>query len=115
MREFMPARHRSALFVLPFALAASLPVRAAERWVPIGPEGGTIRALAADPRSPATLYAGTGAGVYKTKNGGVTWAQSPTLAEGVILALAIDPRRPSTLYATTGSLWKSVDGGARWR
>jgi len=84
MPALRPARHRSALLVLPLALVASLPVRAAERWVPIGPEGGTIRALAVDPRAPATLYAGTGgfgsAGVFKSTNGGVTWAQSPTLA-----------------------------------
>ena len=31
-------------------------------WTSIGPEGGIINALAIDPTTPTTLYAGTGGG-----------------------------------------------------
>jgi hypothetical protein len=35
-------------------------------WTSLGPPGGSVQALAADPTTPTTLYAGTGgAGVYK--------------------------------------------------
>ena len=43
-------------------------------WTSIGPEGGIIHALAIDPVTPATLYAGTSSGgVFKSKNGGGSW------------------------------------------
>src|SRR5439155_25034317 len=43
-------------------------------WASNGPEGGGIRALAIDPRVPATLYAGTdGGGMFKSTNGGAGW------------------------------------------
>jgi photosystem II stability/assembly factor-like uncharacterized protein len=111
-------RSWSLPFLLLLALTAELPARAAERWVPIGPEGGTINALAIDPASPATIYAGSGdiyggAGVWKSTDGGGTWSHTG-LATGTVIALAIDPREPSTVYASTGLLWKSADAGASW-
>lgn len=33
-------------------------------WTTNGPEGGTVLALAIDPQTPVTLYAGTCAGVF---------------------------------------------------
>jgi len=39
-------------------------------WVSNGPPGGTIAALAIDPTSPSTIYAGTdGGGLFKTGDG----------------------------------------------
>ena len=44
-------------------------------WTSIGPEGGIILALAIDPTTPSTLYAGTdGGGVFKSTNGGAAWS-----------------------------------------
>src|SRR3989449_5353840 len=40
-------------------------------WTTNGPEGGSISALAVDPQTPTTLYAGTtSAGVFKSTDGG---------------------------------------------
>ena len=40
-----------------------------------GPNGGPIGALAIDPVTPATLYAGTDSnGVFKSTNGGASWS-----------------------------------------
>lgn len=64
-----------------------------------------ISALAIDPHTPATLYAGTSSsGVFMSVNGGETWsAINSGLTETNMSALAIDPQTPSTLYAgTTG-------------
>src|SRR5262245_4958395 len=45
-----------------------------ERWRSLGPEGGAAYALAIDPRSPSTLYAGTKGGVFKSDDGGSHWS-----------------------------------------
>ncbi|TMQ70938.1 MAG: hypothetical protein E6K80_07005 [Candidatus Eisenbacteria bacterium] len=50
----------------------------AERWMAIGPPGGSVRALAADPHDPQRLYLGTADGVlYRSSDGGRHW-QRPT-------------------------------------
>ena len=83
-----------------------------------GLEGGTVYALAIDPATPSTLYAGTGGGgVFKSTNGGAAWSAVNTgLTSTVVNALAIDPVTPSTLYAGTrdGGVFKSTNAGANW-
>ncbi|HEV7518614.1 MAG TPA: hypothetical protein VGR07_20150 [Thermoanaerobaculia bacterium] len=99
-------------------LLASLgapPVRA--DWVPVGPEGGSILALAVDPSSPAVVYAGTdGGGVWKSFDAGASWVwASLGVGNRQVPALAIDPANPDTLYAGTQvGAYKSVDGGVTW-
>jgi hypothetical protein len=85
-------------------------------WTSNGPEGGTILALAIDPATPATLYAGTGGGVFKSTNGGGNWSAVNTgLTAAGVSALAIDPATPATLYAGTGGgVFKSTNGGGNW-
>ena len=82
--------------------------------------GVDVHALAIDPLTPTTLYAGTFGGVFKSTDGGATWNVSG-LVNGYISALAIDPLTPTTLYAGTseaigsqGGVYKSTDGGATW-
>ncbi len=48
-------------------------------WTTNGPDGGDIRALGIDPANPATLYAGTFGGVFKSSNKGGA-GQPPTPA-----------------------------------
>ena len=86
-------------------------------WTTNGPDGGTIRALAVDPASPDTVYAGTwGGGVYKSTNGGSAWAPANGgLDVPWVLALAVDPATPDTLFAGSGwGIYKSTDGGGNW-
>src|SRR5207245_11580969 len=88
-------------------------------WVSNGPEGGTIHALAIDPQTSSTLYAGTsGGGVFQSTDGGASWRAINTgLTGGEVRALVIDPQTPSTLYAGTSGrgVFQSTDGGASWR
>jgi photosystem II stability/assembly factor-like uncharacterized protein len=86
-------------------------------WTGNGPEGGTIYALAIDPSSPATVYAGTsGNGVFKSTNGGGSWsAINSGITSLRVNALAIDPTSPATVYAgTSGVVFKSTNGGGSW-
>ncbi len=96
-----------------------------------------VDALAADPRRPGTLYAGTGVAVYKTVNGGRSWRgwnrgllPSPPVikrgqmkgtpgwrrAEGWVGALAVDPVDSRIVWAGSGGgVKKSTDGGRSWK
>ncbi len=84
----------------------------------IGPYGGTIVAIAADPTTSQLIYAGTfGSGVYKSMDGGNFWNEiNLGLTNLEIYSLAIDPTQPSTLYAGTygSKVFKSTDGGSSW-
>jgi photosystem II stability/assembly factor-like uncharacterized protein len=105
------------LFVSVLALTGAPPASAAPRWIPIGPEGGTVPTLVIDPATPGTVYAGTdGGGVWKSVDGGASWSWSSLGMGNVpVHALALDPRISSTLYAATDfGFAKSVDGGATW-
>ena len=77
-----------------------------------------IRALAVSPDNAAVLLAGTEAGLYRTEDGGDTWAavDSP-MNELQIWALAIDPTNPGTVYAGTcpSALFRTRDGGKSWQ
>ena len=62
-----------------------------------------VYALAINPQTPDTLYAGTdGGGVFKSTNGGTNWtAMNTGLTNTNVHALAINPQTPETLYAGT--------------
>ncbi len=93
-------------------------VSVAEPLVEVGPYGGSVVALVADPVNPNVMYAGSwGAGVFRSTDGGNVWvAYNQGLKNLNIDSLAIDPVRPNVLYAGThaGGVYKSVDSGASW-
>lgn len=84
--------------------------------------------LAIDPLTPATLYAATRAGVFKTTDAGATWSSVNSGLTGFEpRVLAIDSRTPTNLYvgglmgdpdrshsARPLRIFKSVDGGHTW-
>ena len=93
----------------------------ANAGLPFGPFG---NALAIDPSTSSTVYAGTERlGVFRSTDGGEEWsAINDGLPAGSIVdALAIDPTTPSTLYAglrpsgpAEGGVFVSTDGGENW-
>src|SRR5262249_50702999 len=47
---------------------------AAQTWIPVGPPGGDVRALAADPRDPRRIFLGTSDGLlYRSEDAGAHW------------------------------------------
>jgi photosystem II stability/assembly factor-like uncharacterized protein len=101
-------------------------------WQPTATSGsgwlGYKAALAADPRHPGTLYAGTEVAVNKTTDGGRTWRPSkrglltpprPTYVfnrdKGWVVSLAVDPANTNIVYAGSDRVSKSTDGGHRWK
>ncbi|MGA9032253.1 MAG: hypothetical protein WB402_07050, partial [Sulfuricaulis sp.] len=70
-----------------------------------------VLSLAADPVTPATIYAGTSGGLFKSTDAGATWRMAGTeLADEQIKALLPDPKDAKTIYAgTVHGLWRSTD------
>ena len=83
------------------------------------------RALAIDPLTPTTLYAGTFKGVFKSTDGGATWSAANIGLEFLhVFDLAIDPSLPTTVFtiaqddaaeiAGEVGVFKSTDSGTTW-
>ncbi len=87
----------------------------------------TVNSLVIDPNDPNTLYAGTGeqtqnwrgAGIFRTTDGGTTWAQIPATATSdfyFVNNIAVSRSASSHIYAATNSgIWATTDGGASWK
>jgi len=77
-----------------------------------------INALAIDPHTSSTIYAGgLDGGVIKSVDGGSTFSPMNSGLTGlVVVSLCIDPVRPNRLYAATvGGVFASVDGAVSWQ
>ena len=111
---------RDALAVAALVAACvGSPVQAGNgQWTSNGPYGGQVTALAVDPQNPGNLYAAGVSGIFKSSNGGVSWARASTgITDPTVAAIAVDPVTPTTLYAGTlqgGHVVKSTDGGGTW-
>ena len=96
----------------------------------------SIGALAIAPSNPRVIYAGTGEsdirqdfdtgdGIFKSTDGGETWAYAGLREAHQTAALVVDPRNPNVVYAATmghvfkpnaeRGIFKTTDGGKTWR
>lgn len=69
------------------------------------------------PTNPDIIYVATNDYIYKTRDGGQTWANlSQGMSHSRVIAMAVDPAYPATVYAGTkgDAVYKSHDGGQRW-
>ncbi|HEY1987501.1 MAG TPA: transcriptional regulator [Terracidiphilus sp.] len=92
---------------------------AGRTWNPdTGLSGQSIRAFTPAPSDPATLFAGTLEGVFRSTDSGATWKLiSPPGSKEIheVESLAVDPKDPNIVYAGTWHLpWKTSDGGNNW-
>src|SRR5256885_5390050 len=102
----------------------------AVEWREIGPfRGGRVTAVAGHAAQPLTFYfGGTGGGVWKTTDGGVTWTpiSDKVFRAGSIGAIEVAPSDPNVIYVGTGEspirgnvspgngVYKSTDEGKTW-
>ena len=94
-----------------------------------------IGSLVRSPADPEVLYAGTGegyfreevrgtalplrgAGIYRSTDGGTSWARLPSTNNGNfhwVNDLAVSTADPSRIYAATRTgVWRSTNGGGAW-
>jgi len=124
-RRRAPRRAAALFLLLAAAVTAAAPaVRAEGPWSTgwlDGQPSNSVTAIAAHPSDPALAYLGTGAGLYRTSNGGASW----TVLSGALAnpsALVVAPGVPRTLYTYAepkggggrAALWRSDDGGQSW-
>lgn len=89
-------------------------------WTTSGPLGGGVFELIFDPGNAQVAYATTRGAVYKTQNGGASWARA---SNGIVatsvyaLPLVMDRERPATLYTSDSSLrlYRTDDGANNWQ
>lgn len=87
-------------------------------WSPLGPDGGSIEALAADPANANLVYAATTSSVFRSNDGGDSWTFAgsglgSTSAPG-IRALALSGTAVIVGTSWEG-VWRSLDEGRTWR
>lgn len=96
-----------------------------QRWIPVGPDGGDVRSLAADPNAPQHIYLGTlTSWIYQSEDGGNTWKRLARLGKAddlVVDSLLIDNSDSKTLLAgvwqvdhPAGGIYISHDSGVTW-
>ena len=103
---------------------------AALKWREIGPfRGGRSVAVAGSSKRPNEYYFGTtGGGVFKTTDGGITWAPvTDKYFGGTIGAVAVSESNPDIVYVGAGEspirgnvshgdgVWRTSDAGKTWK
>lgn len=94
-------------------------------WVPVGPDGGDARSLAADPSNGKHLYLGTtNSWVYESQDGGASWKRLARLTKNDELILdnvSVDEADSKTILVGAhvldhpdGGLFISHDAGTSW-
>jgi photosystem II stability/assembly factor-like uncharacterized protein len=129
----MAALLASVISIIAGTLAAQPPASRAGalQWRSIGPfRGGRVTAVAGTPSNPHLYYmGGTGGGVWKTEDAGVTWSNVSDgfFATGSVGAIAVAESDPNIVYVGMGEaclrgnlssgdgMYKSTDAGKTWR
>lgn len=117
-------RYVVSFVVLTMLIALQAP---GQQWQPLGPEGGTVRSLAFDPRNPDRIFLGTSAGrIYLSTDNGLSWSRFAHLgssAEMVLDHIVVDPVNSRNIYVSAwnaqlpdsdGEIFRSRDGGKTW-
>ena len=76
-----------------------------------------VTAIATNPLTPTTLFAGTNQGVFRSDNESKNWQFAGNgITSTYIYALAINPIDPRIVYAGTsgGGVFKTIDNGLNW-
>ena len=91
-----------------------------DRWERITkglPEPASIQALTVHPSNRDVMFAGTQDGVYRSLDGGGTWARVNFPPGLEVWSVTVHPKNPRVIYAGTSPIgvFRSEDGGDTWR
>src|ERR1700740_2769505 len=111
------------LWTIALAAAVATP---AQTWRQVGPPGGTVISLEADPKDSKKLYLGTSDGhVFSSNDEGQHWQLLSRIGTGqddVVTHIIVDERNSNHLYASTwtlysggGGVYRSDDAGRSWK
>lgn len=77
-----------------------------------------VYGLTVHPKEPKTVFAGAEDGIYRSEDGGESFARLPSAMDGIeVWKIAFDPSDPQRIFAGTrpAALFRSTDGGAHWQ
>lgn len=108
---------------LALTAAAATP---AQTWRQVGPPGGTVISLGADPHDVSRLYLGTSDGhVFTSSDEGAHWQLLSRIGpdqDDVVTHIIVDSRDSKRLFASTwtlytggGGVYRSSDSGRTWQ
>ena len=87
-------------------------------WSSSGPTGGAVNAVVAAPSDPAVIWAANSAGVFRSADGGATWANvsGPVVEAAFLVVHPADANRAWVLSGSFASarLYRTTDGGVTW-
>src|SRR5437773_11149754 len=99
--------------ILALSLAATVSTPA-QQWRQVGPAGGTVISLEADPHDANKVYLGTSDGhVFFSTDEGQHWnllSRIGARQDDVITHILVDPRDSKRLYASTWTLYSGGGG-----
>ncbi len=103
-RRFILWLHLLAAVVLVAAMSPAPALAGAGAWSKLNLDGLRVNALAVDPTTPSTIFAGTfGNGIFRSTNGGASWqAINSGLGNLIVNSLSIDPTNTAIVLAGTG-------------
>ncbi len=122
---FTPSALALATVTLTAVALATPGTTPAQTWRQVGPPGGTVITLEADPHDVKKIYLGTSDGhVFASVDEGAHWQLLSRIGTGqddVVTHILIDSRDSNRLYASTwtlysggGGVYRSDDAGHTW-
>jgi photosystem II stability/assembly factor-like uncharacterized protein len=113
-------------FLISILILLAVPALQAQQWRPMGPPGGDVRSLVADPVNARRIYLGTSDGhIFGSRDAGQAWSLLGRVGhrqDTVVTTILVDPRDSEVLYAAAwtqdplagGGVFRSEDGGRTW-
>jgi photosystem II stability/assembly factor-like uncharacterized protein len=83
-------------------------------WRNTGPVPGTVSAIGFDPSAPATMYAASDAGFFRSGDRGQTWTAVASPAPEVV-GIAVNRQGEVFALSSDGNVMRSADKGASWK
>ena len=103
-------------------LSKDLPANMVQAHVAIAPSSSNIVYVVIGTTEQNEYGTGKGMGLYRSEDGGENWHEitddgrpEARIGGGDVPEIMVDPKNPETLYSTSIVVWKSVDGGKKWK
>ena len=103
-------------------LSKNLPEDMVQAHIAIAPSSSNIIYVAVGTTEQNEYGTGKGMGMYRSDDGGENWHEitddgrpEARIGGGDLPELMVDPKDPETLYSASIVVWKSIDGGKKWK
>ncbi|MEO8412343.1 MAG: hypothetical protein ABI472_01735 [Ginsengibacter sp.] len=103
-------------------ISKNLPANMVQAHIAIAPSSSNTIYVVLGTSETNEYGTGTGMGLYRSDNGGENWHEltddgrpEARIGGGDVPEIMVDPKNAEILYSTSIVVWKSVDGGKKWK